>query len=69
MDADGGQAPSTYWEVYALTSRAVARSVAACLPLTQMQVTHEVAVKVKVQCEPLLVTTVSGTLLTAICTV
>lgn len=63
MSADISQPPCTYWEVYALVSRAVARSVAACLPLTLTHVSQEVAVKVRVHFEPLLVTTVSGTLL------
>ncbi len=62
MVADIGHPHScTYWEVYALVNRAVARSMAACLPHNKIHETNEVAVKVKVQCEPLLVTTVSGT--------
>ncbi|KAK9828378.1 hypothetical protein WJX81_001269 [Elliptochloris bilobata] len=59
MDTAACQIPSMYWEVHALTSRVLARSIAACLPLTPLHSAQEIAVKVKVQGEPLLQTAVA----------
>ena len=62
MEHEASSHPSSYWEVYALTSKAVARSIAACLPLNTLQNTQAIAVKVKVQQKPKLITTVAGTI-------
>ena len=62
MEHEASSYPSSYWEVYALTSKAVARSIAACLPLNALQNMQAIAVKVKVQQKPNLLTTVAGTI-------
>ncbi len=60
MEREACAAPPAYWEVYKLVSRALARSVAACLPLNSLQSATEVAVKVRVQREPHVQTAVAG---------
>ena len=60
MEREACAAPPAYWEIYKLVSRALARSVAACLPLNSLQSAKEVAVKVRVQREPHVQTAVAG---------
>lgn len=60
MELEACEIPPAYWEVYKVVSKALGRSVAACLPLNSLQSTEQIAVKVRVQREPHLQTNVAG---------